>query len=316
MENIFGQNSPAEENEWISFSDLMAVMMVIFLFISIIYWDRVPKNTQQIIQQKIQLEKDLKVIQQQTLLFQKLKESLEAEKEQIQRDLLAAIKIKEDLEDASKELEKRAKILQQQADQAEKDALTAINTNQIVNETLASFKNAEFDIYQVLLEEFRADLGRWNAEIIRENLIFRFKAPDVLFPSGSSDLTPRFKEILSDFVPRYVRVLKQFDEYIDEIRVEGHTSSEYANQPSKLGKYIANMSLSQDRTREVTAFSLLSIESEKRDWLQNLLTANGLSSSKLIREDGVEDRQNSRRVEFTVRTAIRKTLIQLENLNQ
>ena len=92
--------------------------------------------------------------------------------------------------------------------------------------------------------------------------------------------------------------------------------SEYANQPSKLGKYIANMSLSQDRTREVTAFSLLSIESEKRDWLQNLLTANGLSSSKLIRKDGVEDRQNSRRVEFTVRTAIRKTLIQLENLNQ
>ena len=97
MENIFGQNSPAEENEWISFSDLMAVMMVIFLFISIIYWDRVPKNTQQIIQQKIQLEKDLKVIQQQTVLFQELKESLEAEKEQIQRDLLAAIKIKEDL---------------------------------------------------------------------------------------------------------------------------------------------------------------------------------------------------------------------------
>ena len=316
MENIFGQNSPAEENEWISFSDLMAVMMVIFLFISIIYWDRVPKNTQQIIQQKIQLEKDLKVIQQQTVLFQELKERLEAEKEQIQRDLLAAIKIKEDLEDASKELGKRAKILQQQADQAEKDALTAISINQIVNETLASFKNAEFDIYQVLLEEFRADLDRWNAEIIRENLIFRFKAPDVLFPSGSSDLTPRFKEILSDFVPRYVRVLKQFDEYIDEIRVEGHTSSEYANQPSKLGKYIANMSLSQDRTRDVTAFSLLSIESEKRDWLQNLLTANGLSSSKLIRKDGVEDRQNSRRVEFTVRTAIRKTLIQLENLNQ
>ena len=55
MEKFFGNASVSEENDWISFSDLMAGMMVIFLFLAIIYFDRVPKNTQEIIAQKIHL---------------------------------------------------------------------------------------------------------------------------------------------------------------------------------------------------------------------------------------------------------------------
>ena len=66
MENFFGQNNQMEQDEWIAFSDLMAVMMVIFLFISIIYWDRVPKNTKQIIQQKAQVQQQLEEVTKRT----------------------------------------------------------------------------------------------------------------------------------------------------------------------------------------------------------------------------------------------------------
>ena len=103
MENLFGNASVSEENDWISFSDLMAGMMVIFLFIAIIYFDRVPKNTQEIIAQKIQLEEDLKLIIIQTDELNKLKLKLELERNVIENDLEQANALKLDLEKRTEE---------------------------------------------------------------------------------------------------------------------------------------------------------------------------------------------------------------------
>ena len=322
MEQIFGNESVAEETDWISFSDLMAVMMVIFLFIAIIYFDRVPKNTQQIIAQKVQLEKDLQIILIETEELKKLKVALEEERKEIQGDLEEANSLQVILESKTRELQKKAELAevlmsdaQEAVSKAEESADEAEAAKAKFTFTLDNFKNVELEIYQALLTEFENDLTIWNAELIKDNLIFRFKSPEVLFPSGESKLTVKFQKILSNFVPRYVGVLKEFSDFVEEVRVEGHTSSEYTNEATALGKYIANMNLSQNRTRSVTEFSLLSIKGNDRQWLQKNLTANGLSSSKLIYNSaGEEDRKNSRRVEFTVRTAIRKTLIQLEKL--
>ena len=46
MQQIFGNSSQSQENEWISFSDLMAVLMVMFLFIAIIYFNQAKINTE------------------------------------------------------------------------------------------------------------------------------------------------------------------------------------------------------------------------------------------------------------------------------
>ena len=309
MESLFGQAPLEEENEWISFSDLMAVMMVIFVFIAIIYFDRVPKNQKQIIEQKVQLQKDIEILESESLRLEALQKKLE-------NDLITTLARKSEIEAESKDL----KIKTEDAQRNMKEALIAVaRAEEAKNDftsTIKNFRNIEKEIYFALIKEFEDDLPIWNAEIVRENLIFRFKSPEVLFPVGKSELSARFRKILSAFVPRYVKVLREFDEYIDEIRVEGHTSSEFSSEPDALGKYIANMNLSQDRTRSVTAFSLKSIPDDKRQWLQNLLTANGLSSSKLIRTNGAEDRKKSRRVEFTIRTAIRKTFVQLEEISQ
>jgi len=106
-----------------------------------------------------------------------------------------------------------------------------------VQEIVVDADRTHEDIYNALNDEFKDDLPRWNAEIDRKTMTFRFKEPDVLFDQGGSDLKLKFKNILSDFFPRYVRVLAQFENDIDEVRIEGHTSSEWRHETDSQTAY-------------------------------------------------------------------------------
>jgi outer membrane protein OmpA-like peptidoglycan-associated protein len=157
-----------------------------------------------------------------------------------------------------------------------------------------------------LHKEFSSDLIRWHAQLIQSDLTVRFTEPEVLFATGSSDLKPEFKAILSDFFPRYVRILTspKYRSAITEIRIEGHTSSDWTGQTSAQDAYFHNMELSQARTRSTLSYvlSLPAVEGD-RPWLTRYLTANGLSSSRPILDaNRHEDAERSRRVEFRVRT--------------
>lgn len=161
-------------------------------------------------------------------------------------------------------------------------------------------------LYEDLRAEFEKDLDRWSAEISRDTLTVQFKEPDVLFALGSSELRPKFKEILDDFFPRYIAILtsEKYKNSITELRIEGHTSSIWSSTDDPQQSYFLNMALSQERTRSTLQY-VMSLEQlrKHRDWLQQFATANGLSFSKLIRtRDGKEDAQASQRVEFRVVT--------------
>ncbi len=153
---------------------------------------------------------------------------------------------------------------------------------------------------------FRPDLAGWGAEFDKNGLSIRFRARDVLFAPGSSELQPRFREILSDFFPRYLRILNepQYRNIVSEVRIEGYTSSFWRSGASVDESYVANMALSQDRARSVLSYVLqLPPVAPQKPWLMQVLTANGLSSSHLVRRaDGSEDADASQRVEFSVRT--------------
>lgn len=159
-------------------------------------------------------------------------------------------------------------------------------------------------IYDALEIEFAQDLPRWDAALDRQTLTVRFRAPDVLFERGTAALTPRFEAILDEFAPRYLAVLARFADRIEEVRVEGHTSSEWNEDTPPDIAYFNNMALSQERTRAVLERALaLPRVDPLRDWARSVLTANGLSSSRLVLgPDGAEDAGASRRVEFRVRT--------------
>ena len=180
-----------------------------------------------------------------------------------------------------------------------------------------TYEKLQSDLYADLEKEFEKDLHKWNAVLDRQTLSVRFKEPEVLFAQGEAEVRPAFKNILKDFFPRYIKVLRQPDYIndISEIRIEGHTSSEWEAGVSPEEAYIRNMELSQDRTRRVLQYVLLPElggNREIRHWLKQYLTANGLSSSKVISyPDGTENRGESRRVEFRVRTNAEKRIVEI-----
>lgn len=160
-------------------------------------------------------------------------------------------------------------------------------------------------LYNDLQEEFEDDLPRWGAELNRD-LSLRFYDTEVLFAHGDDAIKPAFKLILDDFFPRYVAIITS-DKYrndILEVRIEGHTSSDWGLATGTDHAYIKNMALSQARTRTALAYLLnLAQVHTHKPWLAGHVTANGLSSSKLIyQSDGAEDAERSRRVEFRLRT--------------
>jgi outer membrane protein OmpA-like peptidoglycan-associated protein len=165
-----------------------------------------------------------------------------------------------------------------------------------------AFHDTQDRIYGRLTAEFRKDLTAWNATIERPTLAVRFREPDVLFAAGDAKLKPAFEAMLRDFFPRYLAVLSEFREQLAEVRIEGHTSSEWAAGTSPEQSYFHNMKLSQDRTRAVLEFCLgLEAARPYRDWLIRTVTANGLASARPVVVFGREDKERSRRVEFRVR---------------
>jgi outer membrane protein OmpA-like peptidoglycan-associated protein len=176
------------------------------------------------------------------------------------------------------------------------------NHQEIIN----SYREIKTQLYIDLQEEFKDDLKVWSATI-DTTLCIRFQEPSMLFDNNRAILKPKFKEILDDFFPRYIKVLnrQEYRDNITEIRIEGHTDSN--------GEYFYNMQLSQDRTRSVLQYCFNLMTEEEILWSKRLITANGLSSSQPILIKGTEDKDLSRRVEFRVRTNAEKKLEEIAN---
>lgn len=181
------------------------------------------------------------------------------------------------------------------------------------------YKNIQIDLYNDLYITFKDSLNSWKANI-DSSLTIKFKEPDVLFSRGRSNLKPRFKQILDYFFPKYLEVLtsNKYQENIEEVRIEGHTSSEWYSYVDSLTAYFNNMQLSQDRTRSVLLYCIKSINDPSRvSWVMKKITANGLSSSKLIFSyDLSEDKDASRRVEFRVKTNAEQQIIRIIQLGE
>lgn len=187
---------------------------------------------------------------------------------------------------------------------AEADRAEAVTEK--IRELAVIYQEVKHQLYEDLYDEFQEDLPEWEAELDRDSLTVRFEDPDLLFEAGSSELRPRFRQILDDFFPRYANILnsEEYQQDIEEVRIEGHTSSDWQTTTSKEDSYFLNMELSQARTRSTLRY-VLSLPHIRDDlaWLRRHLTANGLSFSRLIlASDNSEDPIASRRVEFRVKT--------------
>lgn len=181
------------------------------------------------------------------------------------------------------------------------------NINEI-EQKITQDKKIKSELSKDLKTAFSDNLKVWGGQLEEETLTISFTDPNILFKIGDSQVSQHFKKILDDFIPRYIQILSnpKYKQTISELRIEGHTSSEWLdNSATKHDAYMKNMELSQNRTRNVLTYILKSthsIETYSR-WVKNHATATGLSSSKLVEnEDGSENKDKSRRVEFRIIT--------------
>lgn len=190
--------------------------------------------------------------------------------------------------------------------------ISRVQKNQSV---LTDYVETKNEMHQKLVQEFAADTVKWQMSIGKD-LTMKFKNPTVLFATGSYELTPDFKNILDEFLPRYFNILlnDSLSNKIQEIRIEGHTDDvpipKYDADP-----YIANAILSQQRALSVIRYfrnmpAYKNFTPEQQHLLEFWLTANGLSYGKALDSDGrftlqsgkPIDKTLSRRVEFRIVT--------------
>ena len=179
-----------------------------------------------------------------------------------------------------------------------------------IKEIALAYQQKQVAIYEALYQEFQYDLERWGANIDKDTLAINFQSPDVLFENNKATLTDTYKSILDDFFPRYINILKPYRDALDEVRIEGHTSSLGPKNANQDDAYFYNMNLSQSRTRAVLEYSY-GLMAEESDWIKENIAAVGFSSSRLILVDGVEDEAKSRRVSFR---AITNAEIQIKRI--
>lgn len=191
--------------------------------------------------------------------------------------------------------------------------ISKVAKNQTV---LTDYVETKTKLHEKLVKEFEGDTLRWQMSIGKD-LSMKFKNPTVFFALGQETLTPAFKDVLDEFLPRYFDILLKDDlrDNILEIRIEGHTD----DVPAPVfdpDPYVANVILSQRRAvnvmryfRRMEHFQNYSEEDKRR--LEYWFTANGLSYGKAIDVDGNYanvtgaqiNRDISRRVEFRIVTS-------------
>jgi chemotaxis protein MotB len=202
---------------------------------------------------------------------------------------------------------------------AEQRASTYLQQGETIRKIAATYSELQIGLYEDLLKEFHDDLPKWNATIEADSTV-RFNEPEVLFETGKSLLKDEFKVILDDFFPRYVAILTgpKYVGDIEEVRVEGHTSSEWENATNLSDRYLYNARLSQERALAVVQYAyLLESSGLHRDWLTKAIRANGLSFARpILNDQGAEDPDRSRRVEFRVFTTTKEQILRIIEVSE
>lgn len=191
-----------------------------------------------------------------------------------------------------------------------------------VKDIVVDYKRIKEIYEQMVKEEFSEDFEDWDAEFNPQDMSFQFNSSEVLFKKGEAELSDNFKNILDDFIPRYIFIIKNeaFTGQITAIQIEGHTSSDWGEGKQRgLDAYLKNMELSQNRSANVLNYILNIDDIGKNDiWTRNKLSAVGYSSSKILYDvNGQVRKENelaSRRVSFKLIMDTESQLNRIKNL--
>ena len=284
---------------WISYSDMMAALLLIFVLILSYslyqYFSMLETKTRELDAQAVQLnlaqdelaekEKTLIIIQAD---LDTLRDTLTAKEEELDAANLILINKEEELKNLQSVLALK---------QADLDAATAkLEEQQLALTAQVRRIDDLIGIRTVMIQDLSTSLAAANlkatvdpnnGDIILDSTVF--------FDTAKSTIKEEGQELLNSFIPVYLDVLlrEEYSDYLGEIIIEGHTDSS--------GSYNTNLKLSQDRALQVALYCLdmPSLTSAQKHRLQQILTAKGRSYSDLVyNADGTENAEASRRVEF------------------
>ena len=315
-----GRGSGNSGASWISYSDMMAALLLVFVLILSIslhqYFTMLETKTAELDQQKLLITDQQLKLDEQTLQIAAQQVTMDHQNAQIAVIMTQLDEQASALEEAYIVLgENQAKLQEAQTTLAGKEAQLII-----LQQELANKENALNAAVQVLNSQQAAlnsktdkieDMVGMKAEIISELSTSLSRAnlsaavdkntgdivldSAVLFKTGSSSIMADGQYLLNRFIPVYLEVLlrPEYSDYLGQIVIEGHTDD--------VGTWENNMKLSQERAYEVMMYVLGMYRegSAERELLQKLLTATGRSETDLVYyPSGVVDQDASRRVEF------------------
>ena len=275
---------------WISYSDMMAGMLFTFALIlfAAIYQlvdlqqkktiELETKEAQLSTQQSILLDQEAELKDKEELLATTTL-MLRDQQEELDKNRTALNSAQQSLSLQQKKIEEQAALLA--AQQARIDKLIGLRS----------------EIIESLRDELRG--AGLDAVVDRNTGAIGFSG-SVLFDTGRNELKDSGKELLTRFIPVYLRTLmsNEYQEYIGEIIIEGHTDTS--------GGYLSNLKLSQERALAVATYCLggemYGINAKEKQLFQSILTVNGRSySDPVYNADGSVNMDASRRVVFKFR---------------
>ena len=272
-----------ETTYWLSYSDMMAGLLLCFVLIisltvlrSKVLYDQkqneLAGKEQELIIQSEELENERLTIDEQgaRLNAQELKLSEQ------EGELLAQQKLLEEQSQLLKDLEK---LMGEQ--QAKLDNIIGIRS-ELVEALRNEFENSSLSIS---VDE------KTGAITMDSNILYEYNK-SVLKSGG--------KDFLGEFMPRYLKILlsPKYSKYISEIVIEGHTDTD--------GTYLSNLELSQQRAYSVADYcmrkdSKFLTDREKEEFEKVLTTVGKSFSEPILNPDGSVNADASRRVEILFR---------------
>ena len=286
-----GRGSSGTGASWISYSDMMAALLLIFVLILTYslyqYFTMLETKTKELNDQQL-------VLDQQAIDLRLARDELDTKEARlviIQGDL-DALKIK--LDDQEKTLADLQVILSAKEADLEAATLKLQEQKDLLNAQALRIDNL-IGIRTTMIQDLSSTLSAANLKAAVDPNSGDIKLDSsVLFETGSSVIRQEGRELLDRFIPVYLDVLlrPEYDQYLGEIIIEGHTDTD--------GAYETNLKLSQDRALQVALYCLNmpSLNSLQKAKLQEIMTATGRSESDPVYVNGVEDKDASRRVEF------------------
>ena len=279
-----------ETSYWLSYSDMMAGLLLTFVLIISLT----------VLRSKIQYDEKQNELagKEQELILQ----SEELENERLTIDEQGAKLNAQELKLSEQEgelLSQREKLLLQQQRLEEQEQLLG-ELKALMGEQQAKLDNI-IGIRADLIEDLKGEFNNSDLSInVDEQTGAISMDSSILFAYNKDTLKDSGKDFVGEFMPRYVKILlsPKYSQYISEIIIEGHTDTD--------GDYLFNLDLSQQRAYSVAQYCLNKnstfLTDEEKETLEKVLSTVGKSYSEpILKEDGSVDAEASRRVEILFR---------------